>query len=310
MNPVLIHIDLFGLGFTIYSYGFMLLIALVSGCGLIVYLAGREGMNRDWTALTLIGVVFAALIGARLMGVATNFNMFRQGFPLSFFDFDRRGVVAYGGFIAGFIVLWNLARKQRRPVGRFMDLCAPSIALGVGFARVGCFLAGCCHGQITEAPWGVHFPGGGLSYNEQIMRGVIRFGDAPLPVHPTQLYESLFGFLLFGFLLRLLARLRFKGQVIAAFFGLYAVFRFGVEFFRGDSVRGIYGGLSTSQYIAMGTMAIVAGFLAIQRRKAPSGRESSRCAADPTGTRPVKRSNERSDERSRGKKSHKKRKDS
>ncbi len=281
MNPVFFHIDLFGVDFTIYSYGFMLLIALFSGCGLNVYLAGREGMNRDQAALAMIGVVFAALIGARLLGVCTNFNIFRQGFPLSFFDFERRGIVAYGGFIAGFIAVWCMARKQKRPIGLFMDICAPGIALGVGFARIGCFLAGCCHGRPADAPWSVQFPPGSLTYNEQIMRQEISFGAPPLPVHPTQIYESLFGFLLFGFLLRLYPRRRFNGQVIAAFFGLYAVFRFGVEFFRGDSIRGMYAGLSTSQYIAMGTMVIVAYFLTMGR-KAPSDHELSRPAADST----------------------------
>ncbi|MCP4691840.1 MAG: prolipoprotein diacylglyceryl transferase [Desulfobacterales bacterium] len=284
MKPILFHFDMFGSSFTIYSYGFMLLLAFISGCGLTIYLAGREGVNRDKAALALIGVIIAALIGARLMGAATNFSVFRNGFPLSLFDLERRGIVAYGGFIGGFLTLWAIARGQNRPIGQLMDFCAPGIALGVGFARIGCFLAGCCHGRPAYAPWCVQFPPGGLAYNEQVMQGLIQFGEPPMPVHPTQLYESVFGFLLFGLLLWLYPRRRFNGQVIAFFFGLYAVFRHGVEFLRGDSIRGIYMGISTSQYIAMGIIVITAVYLIRNFRGTPSSQsDPSRVAPSANG---------------------------
>jgi phosphatidylglycerol:prolipoprotein diacylglycerol transferase len=80
------------------------------------------------------------------------------------------------------------------------------------------------------------------------------------PLHPSQLYESFACFLIFAFLLWLLPRKRFHGQVTLAYVALYSTVRFGLEFLRGDPERGswFHGALSTSQIIAIVLLLLVA----------------------------------------------------
>lgn len=266
MYPILASFHLFGQPVVLYSYGAMLLTALFAGVGVTLALAHRAGIDWKNFGAGLVWVALAALVGARLLGVATNFEAFSSGFPLSFFDMRIRGVVAYGGFLGGFLALGALARSNRRPAGQLMDLCAVGTALGIGITRLGCFLSGCCFGCPTDRVWGVRFPADSPAYFGQLANRLIPSGAAQtLPVHPVQLYESAFGFFLFTVLVKICNRRPGSGRTAAVFFGSYALFRFFVEYFRCDAVRGVYFGFSTSQYIAMATAA-AALFWLLRRR--------------------------------------------
>jgi phosphatidylglycerol:prolipoprotein diacylglycerol transferase len=74
-----------------------------------------------------------------------------------------------------------------------------------------------------------------------------------MPLHPTQLYESVACLVIFGILVAMVPRKKFHGQIALAYVVLYAVARFVIEFYRGDVVRGsiLDGALSTSQFIAI-----------------------------------------------------------
>ena len=125
------------------------------------------------------------------------------------------------------------------------DALAPGVVLGQAIGRLGCFAAGCCWGKPTSLPWAVTFT------DVYASRAVGTPMDTPL--HPSQLYESGAAFLIFAFLLWLLPRKRFDGQVTLAYVALYSAVRFGLEFLRGDPERGSWfgGTLSTSQVIAI-----------------------------------------------------------
>jgi phosphatidylglycerol:prolipoprotein diacylglycerol transferase len=97
--------------------------------------------------------------------------------------------------------------------------------------------------------------------------------DAPVHLHPTQLYESFAALLIFLFLFRLHRRKRFTGQVIAAYAVLYGLLRFLVEFVRDDPRGDIWGlttltGLSTSQLISLLVVVGGAVFLYLRARRA------------------------------------------
>ncbi len=73
-----------------------------------------------------------------------------------------------------------------------------------------------------------------------------------VPLHATQVYESLACFLILAVLLWLSGRKRFHGQLLTAYLMLYAAARFTIEFYRGDPRGSVFGGaLSTSQFIAV-----------------------------------------------------------
>lgn len=152
---------------------------------------------------------------------------------LEVFKFWHGGLAYYGGFLLAVPVgLW-FARRRRLGVWRIADLVAPFIALGLFFGRMGCFLNGCCFGSECDLPWAVRFPGQAQA------------------VHPTQLYEAAAALAIAALLYAVVRpRKRAHGQVFAALLVLYGVARFLLEYVRADD-RGIYFGLSTSQWISL-----------------------------------------------------------
>lgn len=161
------------------------------------------------------------------------------------------GVV--GGFI-GFILLAHfLIPEKKGDILHYFSLIVPGVVLGHAFGRIGCYMGGCCYGKI-DFTFGVTFPEGSLA-DLQHPNDI----EGSLPVLPTQLYEAAFEFALFAFMLIFYKKLKHHNLEIYCI--VYGVFRFILEFFRGDD-RGSTGFfLSPSQMMSI--ILIVAGILII-----------------------------------------------
>jgi phosphatidylglycerol---prolipoprotein diacylglyceryl transferase len=167
------------------------------------------------------------------------------------------GLTYYGGFIgASLVAVWQL-RRDRFPFWRAADMAGMLVPLGLGYGRMGCVLAGCCFGRPCGMPWALRFPPHSPAADKQLELGLIHSTfDPSLPVHPTQIYESLACLLMAALLiLHLHGRKRYDGQVFLAFVAGYASLRFLLEFFRNDD-RGGWLGLSTSQIIGIVLVAL------------------------------------------------------
>ncbi len=125
--------------------------------------------------------------------------------------------------------VWYM-RRNNMPVLRTCDVFAPGLALGHAFGRVGCFAAGCCWGKPTHVPWAVTF-------HNPLANEIV---GTPLgvPLHPTQLYEMVVELANCLFLVWLLRRKKFEGEIIGTYMIIYGVARYFIEFFRGDPGRG------------------------------------------------------------------------
>ena len=172
------------------------------------------------------------------------------------------GITWLGGVLGGFPVMVLLLHRFCPAVkGEALEsfsLLVPGITLGHAFGRIGCFLGGCCYGDTTNSIFGVRFPEGSsaaLRYPAE--------GGGSLPVLPTQLFEAVFELLLFLFMLALYKRL--KRHFLTVYFFGYGIFRFFMEFLRGDD-RGATGlVLSPSQFMSL--LLIALGVLLILYRK-------------------------------------------
>ncbi len=264
MHPVLFHLDFFGFSLPVYAYGTMLMLAIVSGWLLALPALKKQGFLPEKAVMVVFVGLVGALIIARLFYVLTNLSVFSRDLPLSFFDFDRRqGLVAYGGYLGGFLASFLVTRAYGWHWFSFADAAAPSLASGLAFTRVGCFLAGCDYGCPTATWLGVAFPQNSFAYYDHLSRGLIGPGSpSSLPVHPTQLYAVGAGLLICLILFRIYKKFSDRpGLTFAAFLLLYGIFRFNVEFIRGDADRGIFLGVTTSQWLALLTMAWALGIL-------------------------------------------------
>lgn len=173
-------------------------------------------------------------------------------------DWLRSGLVWYGGFLLAVVaILWTI-RRHRLDGWRTADAAAPALALGYGIGRIGCFLVGDDYGMPTDLPWGVAFPHGlpgpttaefmHRVYGARLPPGVA--ADELVPVHPTQLYETLLGLLIWGVGIVLIRRGASRGGVITPIVGLLALERFGVEFLRAKDDR-LLGPLTVAQLISV-----------------------------------------------------------
>ena len=143
----------------------------------------------------------------------------------------------------------------------------PALCLGLFLTRIGCFLGGCDFGRPWDGAWAVRFPPGSPAFVQHVTDGQLPpTADGSLPVHPTQLYESLAGLVLLGLVLGVRRRQATPGQAFATFVAGYAIVRYVIELARADPDRGTVGPLSTSQFIALATLlSAVALFYATLR---------------------------------------------
>jgi phosphatidylglycerol:prolipoprotein diacylglycerol transferase len=213
---------------TIRGYGVMLAISFLLGIYLAIKRAQERGLNQHHMVNLCLLIIVCSLLGARIMYVIPHWEEFRGHVLDIISPFQSSGTVGltgltmYGGFIGAVAASLYYLRRHRIPVWKACDAFAPSIALGIGITRIGCFLNGCCFGTPTDLPWGVAFPAysaAGSFYPET-------------PLHPAQLYNAILGFGLFGLLLRMDRAERFDGFLFSVLLILEPITRFIVDFFR------------------------------------------------------------------------------
>jgi len=240
---------------------------------------GIEGRHIDNIAL-LLPVV--CLMGARFFSRLFDFSP-PIGFLESLKIWKGGGLVFYGGMVFGVIAIIAYVKATKIRLLEFSDVLAPSLALGLAFGRVGCFLSGCCWGDVCVDParlnsvtnslthfqlrtfpslsspnlfFAVQFPPDTGAYEQHLRLGLIPAKAAhSLPVHPTQLYEAISVLGLCLFLNIGSNRRRTRGEIISEFCVGYGSIRFFVEFFRADTPP-VYFGMSISQVISIGIACV------------------------------------------------------
>lgn len=229
------HNDIFTIGkFTIHGYGLMIAFGVIVAVLVAIYRAKKAGIDPEVVLdLVLIGLI-CGFGGGKILYLIVEWKDFIKS-PMTYLG--GGGFVVYGGIILALIVgavYFTLKKKDPLIV---MDLIMPEVSIAQGFGRIGCFLAGCCYGRITDSVFGVVFPEGSLA-------------PAGVKLIPTQLIMSAGNFLIAGILLIAATKLKKRGQILSLYLILYAIGRFAVEFLRNDH-RGAVGVFSTSQFISL-----------------------------------------------------------
>ena len=222
--------------------------------------ARRRGVDDNEIIVLLLVSAMGILLGSHVLYALTNLpallRYLSESANLSLGDWFRGllpyvgGAVFYGGLLGGLAAGALYLRIRRLPFAAYADIAAPAIPLFHAFGRIGCFLGGCCYG----IPWE-----GGITYTRALSpeaNGVARF--------PVQLLESALLFALFLLLAALFRRGALRAKLLALYLAVYAVLRFLLEFLRGDAIRGVYFGLSTSQWISLAIL-LALGVAALSR---------------------------------------------
>ena len=209
------------------------------------------------------------IAGARIYFIIQHSQFFIVK-PLEIFTLWKGGFSSFGAIIGSSIGAVFYLKKAKINIWKFADCCAPSIAIGIFFTRIGCFMNGCCFGKLSDLPWSVRFPQGSGPFMFQLYYGKILPTEIlSLPVHPVQLYESLVGILLFIVLIYFSKRKKADGQLFLGFLILYSVSRFFIEFYREDFNKNSVGVLSYIQVFSLfiALTGIVGYYLLIRKEK-------------------------------------------
>ncbi len=246
----------------IYSFGVMLGLSLVIGWVVTLTLAEKEGLPRDQMATCYVVTAIAGMLGARLAYVVTNLDDFKA--LADVVDMRKGGLVASGALLGGFVGSWAYLRPQGIRVLPWADAVAPSLGLGIVTTPIGAYLQGSDFGtrlsdaapawlrKLGEFP---HWPSGTMPNGDgspAYVRHLAQYRGSPLAekltalnhsfaVHPTQLYEALFGLSLVILFFALRKRAVFRGQMFLVVLFGYCTFRFAIDFIRDDIDRDMWG---------------------------------------------------------------------
>jgi len=214
IDPVAFHIG----SWPVYWYGLMYLVGFLGGWGLLALRTrtSPRGFTQDQVSDLVFYAALGAIIGGRLGYMFFYDWAALVSNPALIVQTWKGGMSFHGGLLGVLLALLICARKFNKPFLSLTDLIAPVVPVGLGAGRIGNFINSELWGRVTDVPWGMVFPNGGLA-----------------PRHPSQLYEFLMeGVLLFIILWLYSAKPRPLGAVSGLFAICYGVFRCIAEFFR------------------------------------------------------------------------------
>ena len=261
---------LFNIGsFPIYSYGAMMAIAFIVGIFFAMKEAKKSGENPERILDLSLYIILGAIIGGRLGYIIFNLDYYLKD-PIKILYFRQGGLSFLGGFLVAFFLCWLYVKRTKISFWKYADISAPSVAIGIGIARIGCFLNGCCFGVVSEN-YGIKFPSLYMPpvYLQQLKDGLIASGSScTLPVIPTQIYSSLYSFLIFFILLWMKKYKKYDGFLFLNFLIIYSFSRFTVEFFRFyEDTYKVFSLLTITQIILMGVVLVSLVYMNILKKK-------------------------------------------
>src|SRR5438105_1294663 len=195
MFPTLVKIG----SFEITTFGLMMFLAFIAAGWVLTRQFRRYGLSDELASTMVMAAALGGIVGAKIYYAI----LYRSWHDL----FARAGLVWYGGLIGGALACSYIVIRNKVSWLVAADATAPALAIGYGLGRIGCLLVGDDYGAPTNGWWGIAFPKGsppttayslhnfGVRVNPSIP------DDTLLRVHPTQIYESLTAFAIFGILM-------------------------------------------------------------------------------------------------------------
>jgi phosphatidylglycerol---prolipoprotein diacylglyceryl transferase len=233
--------------FRLYTHDVFTLLGLAAGLSLYYRALRREGILDPRIVLISLSALLGGAIGAHLL---TSWEAVDEvtaaGLPPTYvLTHGPRSILGglAGGYLA--IVLSKRYLGYTRSTG---DLYAAAIPLALVIGRMGCFLSELPLGTPTSLPWGI-------SVTPEMAAGFPRCAGCAGPMHPSMLYEIGFNAVAFTIIVTRGPLLPVRGDTLKAYLLAYAVFRFGVEFVRGNEVQAF--GLTGPQLVLIPLTALL-----------------------------------------------------
>jgi len=240
------------------AYGLMMLLGMAAALGVVIFQCELLNYSRQDAILVAFVAIAGGIAGAillrpiiKLPDVIINWEKYSKMPVGEFLAWFIGELVFYGGLIGGSVAAVLYCRYFRISVPYTVDILAPALPVGHAFGRIGCLFAGCCYGvEASPAnPLAIIYP--------ERTDGLAALAPPPgTPILATPAIEAGGNILIACIVMLFIYKNKAAGRGIAVYGMLYGVQRFILEFFRGDLIRGVYGGgISTSQIISIFVVA-------------------------------------------------------
>jgi prolipoprotein diacylglyceryltransferase len=244
MHPVLWQVG----PLTILTHDAFTVMALIVGLALYY----RELARRGWLETRIVWIslaaVFGGAIGARTITAWEHVEYYTalEGVPLSV-AIENSGKSLIGALAGGYLgtVLAKRAFGYTRSTG---DCYVVAIAVATAIGRVGCLLSELPLGTPTTLPWGI-------SVSAEAAAAFARCPGCELPMHPSMLYEIAFNVVAVALIVRYRDRVPVVGDSLKLYLLAAGVFRFFVEFVRGNEPQAL--GLTGPQWVLIPLVALL-----------------------------------------------------
>jgi phosphatidylglycerol:prolipoprotein diacylglycerol transferase len=233
----------FGSHLTVHWYGILVACGFLAGLWTSSIRAKRTGVSPERVFDFGPWLILGGIVGGRVLYVISYWKEYFASDPFpEIFMIQNGGLVFYGGLMGAILVGIIYLRLKKMPMWKMADIMAPGISLGYFFGRFGCLMNGCCFGRECHLPWAITYPEGHETHPRSPVPGI---PTSAIPVHPTQIYDSLLNLGFYFLLNHFFYRRKFDGQILALYLMGYAVLRAFVEYFRGDYPVHYLGGIAT-----------------------------------------------------------------
>lgn len=239
MKPILFHLG----PIAVRSWGVLVAIGILTGIFLANRRAAKKGIESEKTLNLAFYLILAGLLGGRIIYVLLDLPYFLSH-PVEILMINLGGLSIQGAILGGFIAGYLFCRHHNLSLGKIADIFAPSLLLGIGIGRIGCFLNGDSYGKLTNF----------------FLR--VKFVDVPGMRHPVQLYESALVLIALGLILWGQERFEKEGSLFAITIIAYSLVRFAVEFVRDSEILML--GLSYAQVASLATV-LVFGYVLMKK---------------------------------------------
>lgn len=215
-------------------YGVMIAVGILCAMTVLYFYSKKIGLKEGFVDFIFYNSIASIMLGFGSAALFQAFYNYIANPEVSYIDHLKNGGMTFiGGLIGGtvvFLAVYFVIRKKLP--GRLVDALSMipcCILVAHAFGRLGCFFAGCCYGSPTQCFLGVKFP------------------NVAVKVHPTQLYEAAFLFILFAVCSYLLLKKKFRHNM-SLYLVCYGIFRFLIEYVRGDDRGELVSAVSPSQF--------------------------------------------------------------
>lgn len=224
-------------GIDVMWYGVLIATGMLIGIALAVREAKRVGISEDDVLNIAIIAIPVAIICARLYYVIFSWDYYSQN-PGEIFNIRGGGLAIHGGLIGGILTGFIYAKVKKLDFFKTADAVMVGMPLAQAIGRWGNFINGEAHGGPTSLPWGIMVDG--------------------VKVHPTFLYESIWDFGIFLFIMFYMRKKKtYEGEVIVSYITLYSIGRFFIEGLRTDSL--MFGPIRMAQFVSL--VGVVGGLV-------------------------------------------------